>query len=147
MAISGIVGRFDGVVESVQLVALPLLDDGEFLALLDVERVVKTQLVLPRAVGDDPADADAVGEAMELHVLHFQRDVHVFAFAARVPHLVVGALDAAGRITRDFVARFEEIRQVPEVVQALGNERDSLAVPVEGRSVVYLHGWSCGFRR
>jgi len=44
----------------------------------------------------------------------------VFALAAGVPHLVVVSLDPAGGVALDEVPGFEDVREVPEVVDVLG---------------------------
>ncbi len=89
--------------------------------------MVVAELVLAGTGDDDAADAQAVGEAGELHVVDLDGDVEVLALAAGVPHLLVVALDAAGGVAGDEVTRFEDVREVPEVVDVLGDERDSLA--------------------
>jgi hypothetical protein len=112
---------------SVGLIRLPVFLDRDLRPLLDVQRVVVAELVLAGAADDLAADAESVGEAGELDVLDLDGDVEVFAFATRVAEVLLGALDAPGGVALDEVARFEHVREVPEVVDVLGDERHPLA--------------------
>jgi len=116
-----------------------VLLDLDLLALLDVQRVVHAELIFPRAVLDGASDSQAVRELVELHVLDLDGDEHVLALPARVPHLVVLALDAAVGVARHEVPGFEDVREVPEVVEALGDERDALAAALDPPALLQLH--------
>ena len=119
----GILGGRFGLLDSLHLVRLEVLLNRQLVVFLDVQRVMVAELVLPGTADDDAADPESVGEAGELHVLYLQRDVDVFAFTAGVAHLVVVPLDASAGVTIHVVAGFEDVRQVPEVVDVLRDDR------------------------
>jgi len=58
-------------------------------------------------------------------------DPHVLALAARIPHLVVVALNAPGCVARDAIAGLEDVLQVPEIVHALRHDGDPLAATLD----------------
>jgi len=94
---------------------------------LDVERVVVAELILAGAARDLAADAQPVGEACELYVRDLDGHREVFALAAGIAHLVVVPLDAPGGVAGDEIARFEDVGEMPEVVDGFGRERQPLA--------------------
>ncbi len=135
----GVLAGGDGLLDALALIGLELLLDLDLGPRLDVQRVVVPELVLPRAADDLAADPQAVGELRELHVADPDRDVHRLTLTARVPQSVVVALDAPGGVTRDAVTGLHDVLQVPEVVQALGDERPPFTPLLAVRPVLYAH--------
>ena len=112
----GVLGRLDRFLDALALVGLPDFLDFDLFALLDVQRVMVADLVLARGRLDGARHSEAVGEFVELAVLHRDSHRHRFALAASIPQLIVVALDASGRLPGDEVAGFEHVGEMPEVV-------------------------------
>ncbi len=134
-----VLGGLDGRRQPVVLVRLEPLLDFEFRVALDVDRVVLAELVLARAALDGTADAQAVREAGELDSLDTELHPEVLALPAGVPELVVVALDAPGRVTCHPVTRLDDMREVPQVVEALWNDCQALPVTLGLRPVGNTH--------
>jgi len=100
---------------------------------------MKAELVLPRAGDDFTADTEPVCELVEFDVVDGDGNPHVFAFAAGIAHLVVVALDSPGRIARHAVARLQDVLEMPEIVDALGDDRQPLASAFDLLTVFNLH--------
>jgi hypothetical protein len=96
--------------------------------LLDVYCVILFELVLAGTRLNETADAQAVGETGELDGLDAETDPDVLSLATGVPELVVVALDATGRVACHPVTRLHDVREMPQVVEALGNDCQTLPV-------------------
>jgi hypothetical protein len=66
-------------------------------------------------------------------------DPEVLALAAGIAQLFIVALDAPGRVPRDGVAGFDDVREMPEVVHALGDQRGPLFAPFDLLSLGNSH--------
>jgi len=137
-----LLGALDGLLEPFELIDLPDLLDRDLVVFLDVERVMEVELVLPRTGGDLAADAEPVCELRELDVLDLEFDPHRLALTAGVPRHVVVALDAAGRVARDGVAGFENVGEMPQIVEALRDDGDPFAASLRPLAVGDAHAGS-----
>jgi hypothetical protein len=136
-----LIGFRFGFLDAVPLVGLPVFFDIYGVVFLDIEGVMKAELILAGAIIDDAADPEAIRELVEVDVIHLEGDVHVLALPAGVTHVVLLSLDTSVGIAGNEIPRLDDVGEMPEIVQTLGNEADRLATALPLGPLPNVHWW------